>query len=51
MHMPVIVSHDWPDGHAGHWRTFPQPSLAVPHWMPWAAQDFGLQVPASSEPH
>jgi hypothetical protein len=26
-------------------------SLAVPHWMPWAAQDLGVQLPASSAPH
>jgi hypothetical protein len=49
--MPVSVLHVCPEGQFGHCRTFPQVSLAVPHWMPWAAHDFGVQLPASSDPH
>jgi hypothetical protein len=33
-----------PVGHAGQVMVFPQPSVAVPHWKPWAAQVFGVQT-------
>jgi hypothetical protein len=50
-HFPVDALHVWPLGHGGQVTMLPQPSLAVPHWMPWAAHDLGAQVPASGAPH
>jgi hypothetical protein len=46
----VPPPHVWPEGHDPHWRTLPQPSLAIPQSKPCSVQVFGVQITPHTPP-